>query len=563
MKKLFYIGTIVAGGKYRLDEMLGRGGFSEVWKATYMPTGEVLALKLLAPDGGMEDTDRALFKNEYLLLRDMQHHHLLRAEHYDEFEYEGETFTFLKMRYFAQGNLRKWMLTNNFHGRNTTEELLARVMNEVCQGLAYLHKADRTHNDIKPANILVSDQREFVLADFGIATQVRATLTQLTRRRAVELATAEADGGSPRTSGTSGATIGYDPPELYSSLPIRTPAADIFALGCTLVEVATGQLPFNGEGGRILAAYDLPAPDLHAMHADRFSPQFAALVKRCLAKQPEDRPTAKELEQQAAFFLQEGTWPVVKTVTAPPPVTTSTPPPKTSPKPKPGGSQVTTKVGNGQADTLELSESPARSLPINGQMLGIVAAAVVVFGLLVGGIWWGYTWWQSRPVEPEEPEVEKTDSLKTDQKGPDIVLDTAKKTPTGTENTQPVVEKPQPKPVEEKPKPEPVVVKPQPKPEPVVEKPQPRPTPTGQRPDYIVALEADLKSLKDDISKQGAISKQFAANAKIVDTQGKQFEDVEDFLSHVSFCYFVQIVDFEPKTSGAITYLKVRTQGCK
>jgi outer membrane biosynthesis protein TonB len=218
---------------------------------------------------------------------------------------------------------------------------------------------------------------------------------------------------------------------------------------------------------------------------------------------------------------------------------------------------------------LELGESPVRSSPISGQTLGIVAAALVLFGLLVGGVWWGYSWWNSRPAEPEV--VVRPDSTKQDQKGPEIVLDTLPKPQLGTENPNPVVVVPQPGPVVEKPQPKPVVEeKPKPKIEPVVEKPRPqpevekpRPAPTGQRPTYIVDLENELKSLKDNLSKQGAISKQFAANAKIVDTQGKQFEDVEDFLSHVSFCYFVQIVDFEPRSSGPVTYLKVRTQGCK
>ncbi|MCU0448662.1 MAG: serine/threonine protein kinase [Bernardetiaceae bacterium] len=300
----------IADHRYQLLESVGRGTFGEVWQAKFALTDEVVALKILAPEGGLSATDRQEFKNEYLLFKDIRHLNLLRSDFYDEFTHEGQIFPFLKMAYCQGGNLRRWAAQQGGLG----EADLARVLHDVAAGLAFLHdKCQLLHNDIKPDNILLGPRGEFLLADFGISTTVRQTLHRRTHAQlAHPTRRTERLGGEVAVSTNPSHqtwTAAYAPPELFGADPRRRPPSDVFSLGVTLFEAVAQTLPFQGAGGAALAQTAQPAPLLSGMFPGRISPHLAQLVAQCLAPDPTARPTAAHLCEQAAYYLEHGQWP--------------------------------------------------------------------------------------------------------------------------------------------------------------------------------------------------------------------------------------------------------------
>jgi hypothetical protein len=125
-----------------------------------------------------------------------------------------------------------------------------------------------------------------LLADFGISSRMRTTLS--------------------RMSGAKAETIAFSPPERYQAQPQVTTKSDIFAFGITLYEAATGDLPWDGEGGKSLVL-GLPVPLL----PEGFSPQLRAIVAACMALNPDDRPSAGALEYAGKQYFNNATWPSV------------------------------------------------------------------------------------------------------------------------------------------------------------------------------------------------------------------------------------------------------------
>jgi len=184
------------------------------------------------------------------------------------------------------------------------EEELAKIIYQVADALKYLHENGIVHQDIKPDNILVktgfNDHHTYMISDFGVSTDIKMTILR--------------DSDILRDS-NKGLTPDYAAPELYQGAVI--PATDIFALGITLFELSTGRPPISNtsmttaiallNGGSI--------PDL----PEDYSQRFNVIIKKCLQLHPEERPTAAELVEWSAFFLQEQYWPDPVPVPVPPP----------------------------------------------------------------------------------------------------------------------------------------------------------------------------------------------------------------------------------------------------
>lgn len=265
-------------GRYKLVNRLGSGGFSVVWLAEDTMAGDTLvALKIYAPDKGLDKDGIDNFRKEYAITLNLNHSSLLSTKHFDV----SEGSPYLIMQYMPNGSALKLI-------ENIDEKRLSKFIYEVASGLEYLHANEPAiiHQDIKPDNVLISGKGDFLLTDFGISTRVRRTLTK-----------------SAGNVGYSG-TIAYVPPERYMRNPRPQPEGDIFAFGIMLFEMMTGYLPWNEQGGLgFIGSQIIPPIDVAG-----FSDTLKDLTTACISFKPEDRPTASEISIFAQSYVRQGFW---------------------------------------------------------------------------------------------------------------------------------------------------------------------------------------------------------------------------------------------------------------
>ena len=248
-------------GPYRLGAVLGEGTMGVVYKAT-RPDGEVVALKVLKLALAEDETYRQRFRHEARAAQEVQHAHLVPV--LDAGVADGRAY--LAVAYVA--------------GRSLAEQLqaegplavidVARIAAQLGAALDALHRRGLVHRDVKPANVMVAKDAGAALTDFGLAKGTGYTV--LTR------------------AGQVVGTMDYLAPELIRG-GSATPATDIYALGCVLVECLTGAPPF---GHRDLfevgaAHLDEIPPDPSEARPD-VSAAVSEVVLLALAKEPDARP---------------------------------------------------------------------------------------------------------------------------------------------------------------------------------------------------------------------------------------------------------------------------------
>lgn len=251
----------IINDRYLLVRSIGRGSFGEVWLATDQKLGLNVAIKIyIALDSrGLNE-----FKNEFKSVYNLHHPNLLRADYFDNV---GNN-PYLVMPYCP-------ISVGEKVGKMNESEIWDFIKG-VAAGLAYLHSNDIIHRDIKPDNILKDEQGNYVISDFGLSTKMRSTLRKASARQ--------------NDSSNQSGTIGYMAPEMFSSKPNAVKATDIWALGATIYEIATGEMPFCGQGG-IMELHGAELPELPS----HFSKELGELMSKCLAKDTWDRPTAQDI----------------------------------------------------------------------------------------------------------------------------------------------------------------------------------------------------------------------------------------------------------------------------
>jgi serine/threonine protein kinase len=299
--------------RYRLTRKLGEGGFSEVWEAIDTVTNVSVALKLLITDGNMTVTALNDAVREFLNVRALAHENILRVEHVDKFE--GKAFLILPL--CPKGSLES-RLENT--GAISDERELVTVLNQVAKGLYYLHQNNILHNDIKPGNILIDERGNYVLTDFGISGATRKGLIRtpvnaeakpaqntgnirqtqrMQQRQTMRIETALQE-NQPESAG--GFSPGYAAPEVFTG-QIFSEQSDVFALGVTMYDLATGMLPFDRCGGQMLLR-GAAVPRLPA----HFSSHLSDIVERCMQTNPSSRIGLPEIIEKTDFFLKNHHW---------------------------------------------------------------------------------------------------------------------------------------------------------------------------------------------------------------------------------------------------------------
>ena len=287
--------------KYMKGAMIGQGSFGTVFLALHAVTAELMAVKQVEMPSGL-DSGTALdakknnmieaLKHEISLLRELRHPNIVQYLGSNSDEEHLNIF----LEYVAGGSVAT-MLVN--YG-SLPEPLCANFVRQILQGLNYLHSKDIIHRDIKGANILVDNKGTVKISDFGISKRVEAsTLLK-------DSATPHLKRGGPRVSLQG--SVFWMAPEVVRQTAY-TKKADIWSLGCLIVEMMTGSHPHPnctqlqaifkigamGNGGGATARPDLP---------EGASSMAREFLERVFEIEFEKRPTAMEL-LVSGFCLQK------------------------------------------------------------------------------------------------------------------------------------------------------------------------------------------------------------------------------------------------------------------
>jgi serine/threonine-protein kinase len=266
------VGETIAG-RYEVEELVGHGGMSSVYKARDALLERHVALKILHEQYSSDEDFVERFKREARSVAQLQHPNIVTV--IDRGEEDGRQF--IVFEYIDGENLKEHVVRQ---GRLGVHEALEIAL-EVARGLAFAHDQGLIHRDVKPQNILLNGDGRAKVTDFGIAR------------------TLDVDGMTQ--TGTVLGTSNYIAPEQASGQRVDA-HSDVYALGAVLYELLAGEVPFPGESFVVVAMKHVhePAPNLLDVRGD-VPVRVAAAVDRALEKDPEQRfPTmdafAVELE---------------------------------------------------------------------------------------------------------------------------------------------------------------------------------------------------------------------------------------------------------------------------
>lgn len=244
-------------------EVLGRvgvGGTAEVFRARERKSGRILALKVLSPDCAADARQLKAFVAEARLLTRLDHPGLLKGMGVAK---SGET-------YFSRLELveGRTLLEHLDDGHTFDEEVALRIVLEVVEVLAYMAEQDLVHRDVKPGNIMLTNNARVKLIDLGFAAR--------TNER------------NPEDSAVG--TVQYLSPEQAGGGASADPRSDIYSLGVTLFQLTVGRLPFEGEGDedtlRKAVMESLSSPELKSRG---LSPHLHYFVEKMMAKEADVR----------------------------------------------------------------------------------------------------------------------------------------------------------------------------------------------------------------------------------------------------------------------------------
>ena len=297
-RQTYPLGTLIAD-RYRIDAVLGIGGFGAVYRCTQLNMNQVVAVKVLRADhlSSLEHVKR--FSGEAQAVSRLRHPNTIRVF---DFGTHADGALYLAMEYIEGETLG--------HRFDTKGALpwpqLVRILTQVCHSLTEAHAAGLIHRDLKPENVMllsVAGDADFVkVLDFGIAKQQK-----------------EAGEGNLTETGMIMGTPTYMSPEQAKGEPIDD-RSDVYALGVLAFEALVGQPPFTGDTPMtvlIKHIKDLPPPFIREGALREVPRELEALVLQCLAKDPRQRPqTTAELAKKLVRIAETARRPSPRTSTS-------------------------------------------------------------------------------------------------------------------------------------------------------------------------------------------------------------------------------------------------------
>lgn len=248
-------------------ELVGRGSLGTVWKALNRQTGQMMAVKEVAIDqkDSTEIKFRESLQNEIDLYKDLQHPHIV--------SYLGNDFVqgrlYIYLEYMSGGSIAQ--VLSQFGPLEET--LMRRYLGDLAKGLDYLHTRDPPvlHRDIKGANILVGLDRTVKLSDFGCSKRSGATAIHTLR-----------------------GSVPWMAPEVMRQSGYGR-KADIWSLGCVLIEMSTASPPWGRFDNCLAAMVRIAMSEETPPVPEHLSPACREIIGSCTRRSPEERPSAAQL----------------------------------------------------------------------------------------------------------------------------------------------------------------------------------------------------------------------------------------------------------------------------
>ena len=322
-------GSLLQGGKYKIEKVLGQGGFGITYLGEQIALGRKVAVKeffmkelcnrdettscvSVGSEGSREMVAkfREKFLKEARNIASLKHQSIVSV--IDVFEENGTAY--YVMEYCEGGSLSSMMKDKYAHGMPAEKAL--KYIRQIAGALDYVHKRKMNHLDVKPANIMLNDEDDAVLIDFGLSKQY------------------DAQTGQQTSSTPVGISEGYAPMEQYKKGGVSefSPSTDIYSLGATLFKLITGQTPPNAND-----VFNEGLPELPAS----VSKNISAAISAAMQPRKSDRPQSvkawldillsepKDIEPEVTILPDD------VTVVSPDANPGKKSQPKTDPKPEP------------------------------------------------------------------------------------------------------------------------------------------------------------------------------------------------------------------------------------
>ncbi len=248
MAKLGPLSGQTLGGKYKLEELLGEGGFGAVYKAYNLSLKRPQAIKVLLERHLHDDWFHNRFISEAEAQAQLDHSNIMPVQ---DFGTEGD-LPYMVMPYIKGGTLQD--ILDGRSGMLALDEIV-RYLEQICPALDYIHRKNLVHLDLKPSNLLVHEDGRLLLSDFGLVRPVEHS---------------KAQGGPSLGAGTPL----YMAPEHQQGHPDKR--SDVYSVGMILYEMILHQVALRGTVPLQIARPDLPPPAV-------------PVLKKALAPLPEDR----------------------------------------------------------------------------------------------------------------------------------------------------------------------------------------------------------------------------------------------------------------------------------
>ena len=277
-------GDLIAD-RYELEELVGTGGMSTVFRAHDLQLERRVAIKILHEHYAEDPEYLERFRREARAVARLSHPNIVTV--IDRGDDDGRQYIVFEN---VEGENLKELIVRS--GPLPVRQALELVL-AVADGLAFAHEQGLVHRDVKPQNVLLSREGEIKVTDFGIARSLHV------------------DHGMTQT-GTVLGTGEYLAPEQASGKPV-SPATDVYSLGVVLWELLAGDVPFTGDNFVAVALRHVnePPPSLRQRRPD-VSPRLDAAVERALAKDPARRfPTMAAFAEELRACLAEPEQPPV------------------------------------------------------------------------------------------------------------------------------------------------------------------------------------------------------------------------------------------------------------
>lgn len=269
-------------GNYVIKKLLGEGGMGAVYLAEHPRIGRQVAIKILSSYIAAQPQVAQRFEAEAKLITRIEHPNIIEIFDFGSLE-DGSLYYIMEV---LKGRELAYVIRKN---KKMTPAEAWPYVEQVCAALQAAHELGVIHRDLKPENIFVLDKEPLTIKilDFGIAKLLET-----------------AGGVSLTNTGMVMGTPLFIAPEQAAGEPDRiSPRTDIYSLGVMLYWMLSSKLPFTGTApGRVMAAHISEKPPPILEHEPALPQALAALVHRCLEKEPNDRPDS--VQEVAAAFAQ-------------------------------------------------------------------------------------------------------------------------------------------------------------------------------------------------------------------------------------------------------------------